>query len=178
MCANSVGYAFAYGPGGNSFIGGSYFFLEGTEDYIGWFFQYVFAGTTATIVSGAVAERCQFQAYLIYSCFLSGFMYPVVSHWIWSADGFLAGKVLDFAGGGAVHGVGGAAALAGAWILGPRKGRFIKNEDTGKIEVIRIPPHNMVLATLGGFLLWFGFFPFNGGSGLNIVGEGAIIVSV
>jgi ammonium transporter, Amt family len=76
----------------------------GTENYCGWFFQYVFAGTTATIVSGAVAERCRFKAYLIYSLFISAFIYPVASHWVWSDEGFLYGKVYDYAGGGAVHG--------------------------------------------------------------------------
>jgi len=171
----AVGFAFAYGEGGNPFIGLSFFFLKGTNDYIMWFFQFVFAGTTATIVSGAVAERCRFMAYIIYSFALTGFIYPVVAHWVWNADGFLYGKVYDFAGGGAVHGVGGAAAMAGAYFLGPRIGRFVKNEETGKVEPVEIPGHNLVLAALGGFILWFGFFPFNCASGANIVGFQAVI---
>jgi Amt family ammonium transporter len=164
----AVGYGIAYGEGGSPFLGKSYFFLNGMEDYIGWFFQFVFAGTTATIVSGAVAERCQFRAYLIYSAILTAFIYPVASHWIWSGDGWMAGKVLDYAGGGAVHGVGGTAALSAAWILGPRIGRFSYNEETKKWTSHKIPGHNLVLSALGGFILWMGFFPFNGGSGLDI----------
>ena len=79
-----VGYGFAYGASGNSFIGSGFYALNDNEDYIIWFFNYVFAGTTATIVSGAVAERCKFEAYLIYSSVLTAFIYPVVSHWIWA----------------------------------------------------------------------------------------------
>lgn len=118
----------------------------------------VFAGTTATIVSGAVAERCQFRAYLVYSFVLAGFIYPVASHWIWDSNGFLNGKVYDFAGGGAVHAVGGIAAATGSYILGPRKGKFIIDDETGKKKPVDIPGHNMVLAALGTMILWFGFF--------------------
>jgi ammonium transporter, Amt family len=117
---------------------------------------------SATIVSGAVAERCRFKAYLIYSFFLSGFIYPVVSHWMWSPDGFLYGRVLDFSGSGAVHLVGGAAAMSGSVFLGPRIGKFKYHEDTKKWETVDIPGHNAVLAALGCFILWTGFFAFNG----------------
>jgi len=88
---------FSYGGGGSPFIGNGFYALNDTKDYIIWFFNYVFAGTTATIVSGAVAERCQFEAYLIYSSALAAFIYPVVSHWIWSEDGWMYQRgVLDF----------------------------------------------------------------------------------
>jgi ammonium transporter, Amt family len=160
----TFGYAFAYGEGGNTFIGNSYYFLKGTDNYVGWFFQFVFAGTTATIVSGAVAERCRFRAYLLYSLALSGFIYPVASHWIWHGDGFLNGKVLDFAGSGAVHLVGGAAAMAGSIFVGPRIGKFTKNPTTGKTETNVIVGHDTILAALGCFILWMGFFAFNGAS--------------
>lgn len=168
------------GAGGNSFIGGtSLMFLPtsniGGVDYIYWYFNYVFAGTTATIVSGAVAERCQFRAYLVYSFVLSGFIYPVCSHWIWHPDGFLFGKVFDFAGGGAVHMVGGIAAAAGSYFLGPRTGKFIIDPETGKKSPVTIPGHNMVLASLGALVLWFGFFAFNGGSSYAIAGEEAYL---
>jgi Amt family ammonium transporter len=149
----------------------------GSVDYIYWYFNYVFAGTTATIVSGAVAERCQFRAYLVYSFVLSGFIYPVCSHWIWDPNGFLNGRVYDFAGGGAVHMVGGAAAAAGSLILGARKGKFVVDPATGKKKPIDIPGHNMVLASLGALVLWFGFFAFNGGSSYTIAGEAQYLAS-
>lgn len=102
---------------------------------------------------------------------LGGFIYPVCSHWIWDPNGFLNGVVYDFAGGGAVHMVGGAAAGTAALILGPRAGKFVINPDTGKKVPVDIPGHNMVLASLGALILWFGFFAFNGGSSYTIAGE-------
>jgi Amt family ammonium transporter len=150
-----VGYGFAYGENGNAFVGSGFYALYNTEDFIIWYFNYVFAGTTATIVSGAVAERCKFEAYLIYSSILSAIIYPIASHWIWSPDGWMFTRgVLDFAGGGAVHGVGGCAALMGAYILGPRIGKFTKDERTGKIiSCNKISGHNLILSALGGFIL-------------------------
>ena len=169
----ATGFGLALGEGGNPFLGKTYFFLIGYEDQLViFFFFYVFAATTATIVSGAVAERCRFRAYLVYTFVLTGFIYPVNTHWLWSPDGFLHGHVVDYAGGGAVHMVGGAAALAGAWIIGPRIGRFTYDESTKKWSSNPIPGHNAVLAATGAFILWFGFFPFNAASGFAIVGDG------
>uniref|UniRef100_A0A7S1D705 Ammonium transporter n=1 Tax=Cyclophora tenuis TaxID=216820 RepID=A0A7S1D705_CYCTE len=170
----SVGYAFAWGDG-NSYIGTQNFFLKDTQDFIFFFFQWVFAGTTATIVSGAVAERCRFRAYLIYSFWLCAFVYPVACHWAWHEEGWMFGHVFDYAGGGAVHMVGGGAAFAGAWVLGPRLGRYTFDPDTNKYTLNAIPGHNAVLAATGGLLLFLGFFPFNAGSGLNIVGDQAVV---
>ncbi|KAL7525479.1 hypothetical protein ACHAWF_001382 [Thalassiosira exigua] len=173
----AVGFGLALGEGGNPFWGQSYFFLIGYEDQLVYFFFfYVFAGTTATIVSGAVAERCRFRAYLIYTFVLTGFIYPVASHWIWSPDGFFHGRVIDYAAGGAVHMVGGAAALSGAWVLGPRIGRFEYDESEGRWISKPIRGHNAVLAATGTFILWFGFFPFNAASGFTIVNEGFVQV--
>jgi ammonium transporter, Amt family len=168
------------GAGGNGFIGGTALMALPSDniapnDYIYWYFNYVFAGTTATIVSGAVAERCQFRAYLCYSFALAGFIYPVCSHWIWSPDGFLNGVVYDFAGGGAVHMVGGVAAGTASYFLGPRVGRFAVDPDTGKTYAVKIPGHNQTLAALGALVLWFGFFAFNGGSSYTIAGEAQYI---
>jgi Amt family ammonium transporter len=124
-----------------------------------FFFQLVFCGTAATIVSGAVAERIKYISFIIFSLMLTMLVYPIVGHWIWGG-GFLAKLgMLDFAGGTVVHSVGGWAALAGVIILGPRIGKYSKD---GKIHPI--PGHNMSLATIGAFVLWLGWFGFNPGS--------------
>jgi len=173
----ATGFGLALGEGGNPFLGKSYFFLSGYQDnLVYFFFFYVFAGTTATIVSGAVAERCRFRAYVVYTFVLTGFIYPVASHWVWSPDGFFHGRVIDYAAGGAVHMVGGAAALSGAWILGPRIGRFVYDKPSNTWISQQIPGHNTVLAATGAFILWFGFFPFNAASGFTIVGSGFVQV--
>jgi Amt family ammonium transporter len=124
-----------------------------------FFFQLVFCGTAATIVSGAVAERIKYLSFIVFSLFLTMLVYPIVGHWIWGG-GFLAKLgMLDFAGGTVVHSVGGWAALSGVMLLGPRIGKYTKN---GKIKPI--PGHNMSLATIGAFVLWLGWFGFNPGS--------------
>lgn len=130
-----------------------------------FFFQLVFCGTAATIVSGAVAERIKFHTFIVFSFILTAVIYPVVGHMIWGG-GFLAGKgMLDFAGSTVVHSVGGWAALAGVIALGPRLGRY--NPD-GSANAI--PAHNMTSVTLGGLVLWFGWFGFNPGSTMGAVG--------
>ncbi len=124
-----------------------------------FFFQLVFAGTAATIVSGAVAERIKYVSFILFSFLLVGLIYPVTGHWIWGG-GWLAGLGMwDFAGSTVVHSVGGWAALAGALILGPRFGKYLAG---GKINAI--PGHNLSLATIGCFILWLGWFGFNPGS--------------
>ncbi|PRQ34455.1 putative ammonium transporter, ammonium/urea transporter [Rosa chinensis] len=170
------GFAFAFGEGSNSnpFIGTSFFALKdipssSTYDYDFFLFQWAFAIAVAGITSGSIAERTQFTAYLIFSCFLSGFVYPVVVHWVWSSSGWLnpgstrfllfGSGSIDFAGSGVVHLVGGIAGLWGSFIEGPRVGRF---DAFGKAIPIR--GHNVTLVVLGTFLLWFGWFGFNPGS--------------
>ncbi len=124
-----------------------------------FFFQLVFCGTAATIVSGAVAERIKYLSFILFSFVLTLVIYPIVGHWIWGG-GFLASLgMFDFAGGTVVHSVGGWAALAGVLVLGPRVGKYTKD---GKIHPI--PGHNMSLATIGAFVLWLGWFGFNPGS--------------
>ena len=124
-----------------------------------FFFQLVFCGTAATIVSGAVAERVRYISFIVFSFVLTIFIYPIVGHWIWGG-GFLAKLGLyDFAGGTVVHSVGGWAALAGVIVLGPRIGKYTKD---GKIKPIQ--GHNLGLATIGAFVLWLGWFGFNPGS--------------
>ncbi|MFH1269931.1 MAG: ammonium transporter [Candidatus Omnitrophota bacterium] len=123
-----------------------------------FFFQLVFAGTAATIVSGAVAERIKYVSFIVFSFIMVMFIYPVIGHWIWGG-GWLSQKgMFDFAGSTVVHSVGGWAALAGVLLLGPRFGKYVN----GKINPIL--GHNLPIATLGTFVLWFGWFGFNPGS--------------
>ncbi|XP_033758905.1 putative ammonium transporter 1 [Pecten maximus] len=177
-----LGYALALGEG-NSFIGYSNFAHHDLkpESFSLWFFHYVFAATAATIVSGAVAERCDFVAYLIYSTAITGFIYPVLVHWAWTSEGWLAkgftydhdGEALtifyrDFSGSGIVHMLSGLAAFVGAKALGPRIGRY--DEVTGEPRAIQ--GHSLVLAALGGFILLFGFLAFNAAAAGSLSGEG------
>lgn len=176
-----LGWGLMFGDG-NGFIGTQGLFFVGGADNspavgeaysgvysaISWtgiplwakfFFQLVFCGTAATIVSGAVAERIKYISFIIFSFVLTLIIYPIVGHWIWGG-GWLAGLGMwDFAGGTVVHSVGGWAALAGVIILGPRIGKYTKD---GKIRPI--PGHNMSLATIGAIVLWLGWFGFNPGS--------------
>jgi Amt family ammonium transporter len=133
--------------------------------YRDWFFQVVFAATAATIVSGAMAERTQFKSYLIYTAFISAFIYPVSGHWIWGGGWLSKLGFHDFAGSTVVHSVGGWAALMGAVVLGPRMGKYVKAD--GKVSVKAFPGHNIPLAALGVFILWFGWYGFNPGSTLS-----------
>ncbi len=127
-----------------------------------FFFQLVFCGTAATIVSGAVAERVKYISFIIFSFILTLFIYPVVGHWVWGGGWLSNLGFLDFAGDTVVHSVGGWAALSGALILGPRIGKYDKN---GKPRAI--PGHNMSLAVIGLFVLWLGWFGFNPGSTMS-----------
>ncbi len=133
-----------------------------------WFFQFAFAATAATIVSGAMAERTKFSAYLFYTVFITGFIYPIVSHWVWGG-GWLstlgANGFKDFAGSTVVHSVGGWSALMGAMIVGARIGKY-----GAKGEVRAIPGHSLPLAVLGTFILWIGWYGFNPGSTLGLSG--------
>ncbi|MBI2338935.1 MAG: ammonium transporter [Deltaproteobacteria bacterium] len=126
--------------------------------YAKFFFQLVFAGTAATIVSGCVAERIKFISFIVFSFILVAFMYPVTGHWIWGGGWLAAKGMWDFAGSSVVHSVGGWAGLAGILILGPRIGKF----KDGKVHPI--PGHNLGMATLGALILWLGWFGFNPGS--------------
>jgi Amt family ammonium transporter len=137
--------------------------------WIKFFWQLVFCGTAATIVSGAVAERVKYVAFIIFSFALTLVIYPIVGHWIWGGGWLADMGFQDFAGGTVVHGLGGIAALAGAMILGPRIGKYGKN---GKAKAI--PGHNMSLAVIGVFVLWLGWFGFNPGSTLSFAEPGDV----
>jgi Amt family ammonium transporter len=162
-----VGYGLMFGKSAGGFIGTNGFMLDlidpsNTQNFAFWFFQAVFAATAATIVSGAVAERMKFYGYLIYCAILTAVIYPVVGHWIWGGGWLAELGMIDFAGSTVVHSVGGIAALTGAMLLGPRLGKYNADGSSNAI-----PGHNIALAALGVFILWFGWFGFNPGSTLS-----------
>lgn len=172
----ATGYAIAFGVSGsesNGFIGDGNYFLSGHfASYGSWMFQFAFAATAATIVSGAMAERTKFSAYLVYTAFISGLIYPFVVHWAWDANGwltaftddpFMANGYIDFAGSGVVHTVGGTAGLVGAMVVGARTGRFGPG---GK----PVAAHSLPFGVLGVFILWLGWYGFNPGSTLVVTG--------
>jgi ammonium transporter, Amt family len=179
----AIGFAFMFSHG-NGFIGYHWFFLQGAPDTYEstgvaflavWLFQFAFADTCSTITSGAMIGRTGFVGDLLYSLGVSGFIYPIIGHWAWGPDGFLAtmgttGNFLpglgqgfhDFAGSTVVHTIGGFIALAGAIILGPRLGRKFKRD--GGAPML---PHDLTIAASGGLILWFGWYGFNPGSTLS-----------
>ncbi|MDP3088459.1 MAG: ammonium transporter [Methylotenera sp.] len=159
-----VGYGLMFGNNPSGLYGTSLFGLYSAPnwDYTLIFFQIMFAATAATIVSGAMAERTNYLAYLIGTCGITAIIYPIFGNWAWNDYGWLKQMgFIDFAGSTVVHSVGGWCALAGILLLGPRLGRFSE-----KGEVRAIPGHNLSFIAIGGFLLWFGWFGFNGGSTL------------
>lgn len=179
----AFGFAFMFSHG-NGFIGHNWFFLQNapaTYESTGvaflafWIFQFAFADTCSTITSGAMIGRTGFLGDLLYSVAVSGFIYPIIGHWAWGPDGFLAtmgskGYFLptlgqpfhDFAGSTVVHTIGGFIALAGSIVLGPRLGRKFKRDGGGPMQ-----PHDLTIAASGGLLLWFGWYGFNPGSTLS-----------
>ena len=179
----AFGFAFMFSHG-NGLIGLNWFFLQGvpaTYESTGvaflafWLFQFAFADTCSTITSGAMIGRTGFVGDLLYSLVVSGFIYPIIGHWVWGPDGFLAtmgsaGNFLpwlgtsfhDFAGSTVVHTIGGFIALAGSIVLGPRLGRKFKRDGGGPML-----PHDLTIAASGGLLLWFGWYGFNPGSTLS-----------
>jgi len=186
-----VGFGVATGTSENGFFGSDRFgltaeeFMDGTGyTYATWLFQWAFAATTATIVSGAVAERCTLTAYFSYSIALISFIYPVVAQVGWGGGGkmspwlgsdnkddyFIECGVIDFAGSGVVHMCGGVAALVGSILLGPRQ--------SFKDGTIETPTYGPVFQTMGTLILWFGWYGFNGGSTLYIVGYGQVAAKV
>jgi len=177
-----VGYNLMYGIEEGGYIGALFDVWSADDSAIGgeapdfsggyasgsdWYFQMVFCATTASIVSGTIAERMKLWPFLIFTLFLTGFIYPIVGSWEWGTGWLDAMGFSDFAGSTLVHSTGGWAALAGAIILGARSGKYGPNG-----EVNPIPGSNMPLATLGTFILWLGWFGFNGGSQLAL-GSGA-----
>lgn len=167
----AFGFAFMFEPG-TPLIGTTGFFLQGLAPTYGstgvpllafWVFQFAFADTCSTITSGAMVGRCGFIGDLLYSVGVTGFIYPIIGHWTWGPDGWLAAMSFrDFAGSTVVHTIGGAIALAGAIALGPRLGRVFKRDGGGPML-----PHDLVIGAVGGLILWFGWYGFNPGSTLS-----------
>jgi len=173
------GYGVAWGTG--DFVGENKFFTVGYSETTDWFFQWAFCVTASTIVSGAVAERMKLEAYFIYTLIITAFIYPAVVHWIWSGDGWASAfssnalnPIVDFAGSGVVHMVGGWSGLMGAYFVGPRPGRF---QD---FSLKTYKTHSVPLQAFGTFVLWFGWYGFNCGSTVAVVGamETASLVAV
>ena len=168
-----IGFGFMYGDDWHGIIGINGFFDPLNQDLSVWqgmegslspqvylLFQTMFCATTATIISGAVAERFKFNTYLILSAFMTGIVYPVIGHWVWGGGWLSQIGFSDFAGSGAVHMCGGIAALVAAIGVGPRIGKYINGKS------VAIPGHNISMAMLGGFILWVGWYGFNPGSEL------------
>lgn len=165
-----VGFSLMFGEDIGGFIGAANFLSRASFEHLGLaipkeafiIFQTVFAATAATIVSGAMAERTKFSTYLIYSFVISAIIYPVAGHWIWGGGWLSKLGFHDFAGSTVVHSIGGWSALVGAFLIGPRIGKYDKD---GKVHAI--PAHSITLGALGVFILWFGWFGFNPGSTLS-----------
>ncbi len=167
----AFGFAFMFEPG-TPLIGTHGFFLEGLPATYGttgipllafWVFQFAFADTASTITSGAMIGRCGFAGDILYSIGVTGFIYPIIGHWSWGPDGWLAAMNFhDFAGSTVVHTIGGVISLAGALALGPRLGRVFKRDGGGPP-----PAHDLVAGAVGGLILWFGWYGFNPGSTLS-----------
>ena len=144
-------------------------------DWSSFVFNLVFCATAATIVSGSMAERTKFSAYCIYSAVISAVVYPIEAGWVWNSQGWLAQLgFVDFAGGAAIHSVGGTAALIGAIFLGPRIGKYDRDANGKVTKVHAIPGHSLTLGALGTFILWFGWYGFNGAACTQLLGIGGL----
>ncbi len=182
MCVGALaywllGFGLMFGTSLGGWLGASQFAPNqpGPAEAMNLCYQIMFASTAATIVSGAVAERMHYSAYLLTSALMTLLIYPVFGHWAWNPAGWLRQMgFVDFAGSTVVHSVGAWCALAGVMVLGPRLGRYGKNG-----EAREIPGHNMPMVALGGFILWMGWFGFNGGSvaGLENANVGLVLLN-
>ncbi len=164
----------------HGFIGGfsfDVFTSYSNFDYSAFVFNLVFCATTATIVSGSMAERTKFSSYCVYSAVISAIIYPIEAHWTWGG-GFLAQWGFhDYAGSNCIHMVGGICAFIGAWMLGPRIGKFERDKDGKVVKVNAFPGHNLVIAALGVFILWLGWYGFNGAAATDVPTMGSVFLT-
>ncbi len=175
-----IGFSFLMGEDLLGFIGKPGFDIMTSYanfDWSNFVFNLVFCATTATIVSGAMAERTKFLSYCIYSAVISALIYPIEAHWIWGGGWLAQLGFHDFAGSCAIHMVGGISALIGAAILGPRIGKFEKNKEGKVTKVNAIPGHNLAIGCLGVFILWFGWYGFNGAAATSVDQLGTIFLT-
>ena len=171
MLGENILHGFA---GGFSF---DVFTRYGSFDYSAFVFNLVFCATTATIVSGSMAERTKFSSYCIYSAIISAVIYPIEAHWTWGG-GFLAQWGFhDYAGSNCIHMVGGICAFIGAWMLGPRIGKFDRDKAGRVTRVNAFPGHNLVIAALGVFILWLGWYGFNGAAATDVPTLGSVFLT-
>ena len=146
-------------------------------DFSNFVFNLVFCATTATIVSGSMAERTKFLSYCVYSAVISAIVYPIEAHWTWGGGWLSQLGFHDFAGSNCIHMVGGIAALVGASILGARIGKFIKDKDGKVVKVNAFPGHNLPIACLGVFILWLGWYGFNGAACTDLSQLGSVFLT-
>ncbi len=146
-------------------------------NYSSFVFNLVFCATTATIVSGAMAERTKFSTYCIYSAIISGIIYPIEAHWTWGGGFLSEWGFHDYAGSNCIHMVGGICALIGAWMLGPRIGKFVRDKSGKVTKVNAFPGHNLVIGALGVFILWLGWYGFNGAAATDLGTLGSIFLT-
>ncbi|MDR2357516.1 MAG: ammonium transporter [Oscillospiraceae bacterium] len=172
MCAEDYAFGFIGVPNLGIFTDFANF------DFSGFVFNLVFCATAATIVSGAMAERTKFSAYCLYSAVISLVVYPIEAGWVWNSQGWLFTRgYIDFAGSSAIHMVGGITSFIGAAILGPRIGKYVKDKKTGKKTSRAIPGHSITLGALGCFILWFGWYGFNGAAAGDATQLGSIFLT-
>jgi len=174
-----IGFGLLFGEDAVGIIGKPGFDIftsYGSFDWSNFVFNLVFCATTATIVSGAMAERTKFLSYCVYSAIISAVIYPIEAHWGWGGGWLAEWGFHDFAGSAHIHMVGGIAALVGAAILGPRIGKFQKNKK-GEVKVNAIPGHNLTIGALGCFILWFGWYGFNGAACTSVEQLGSVFLT-
>ena len=146
-------------------------------DWSNFVFNLVFCATAATIVSGAMAERTRFLSYCIYSAVISALIYPIEAHWVWGGGWLAQIGFHDFAGSACIHMVGGLCAFIGAWMLGPRIGKFVKNKEGKVVKVNAFPGHNLPIGALGVFILWLGWYGFNGAAATSVPELGTVFLT-
>ena len=175
-----IGFGFLLGEDLLGLIGKPGFDIFAAYENFDWsnfVFNLVFCATAATIVSGAMAERTRFLSYCIYSAVISALIYPIEAHWVWGGGWLAQIGFHDFAGSACIHMVGGLCAFIGAWMLGPRIGKFVKNKEGKVVKVNAFPGHNLPIGALGVFILWLGWYGFNGAAATSVPELGSVFLT-